>query len=88
MDNKIIYELYYTDEWCSIKSLNIRNRIIATQDLELLSRTAYEILSEKPEDFEINKEDLGEPFDIIEKIINGEIKYLYFEKVELDEINN
>lgn len=83
-----LYELYQTDEWASINTLNVNSRVLITDKPEFLAETAFKIVMDDPEGYEVeNPENIKDGFEIIEKIKNGEIQYLFVNEVELDEID-
>ena len=83
-----LYELYQTDEWASINTLNVNSRVLITDKPEFLAETAFKIVMEDPEGYEVkNPENIKDGFEMIEKIKNGEIQYLFVNEVELDEID-
>lgn len=83
-----LYELYQTDEWASINTLNVNSRVLITDKPEFLAETAFKIVMDDPEGYEVeNPENIKDGFEIIEKIKNREILYLFINEVELDEID-
>lgn len=48
-----LYELYQTDEWASINTLNVNSRVLITDKPEFLAETAFKIVMEDPEGYEV-----------------------------------
>lgn len=83
-----LYELYQTDEWASINTLNVNSRVLITDKPELLAETVFKIVMEDPEGYEVeDPESIKDGFEVIEKIKNREILYLFVNEVELDEVD-
>lgn len=48
-----LYELYQTDEWASINTLNVNGRVLITGEPEFLAETVFKIVMEDPEGYEV-----------------------------------
>lgn len=83
MENTTLYELYYCDEWRSTDSINIRSRVVITDDLEFMSEVIYDCVKRDPCAKEEYK-DLDR-FDMLEAVQNQWIDFLHLETVELNE---
>ena len=82
-----LYELYESDEWLSTSTLNVNSRILITDKPELLAAAAFRVVMDDPEGYELkDPSSIKDGYEVVEKIKNGEIQYLFINEVELDEV--
>lgn len=81
-----LYELYWCDEWRSTRTLNVRSRIIITEDLETIADVCEQTVKSDEELLSLCG-DVSDKFDLFDKLVNQEIEYLHFNEIELDEVN-